>query len=137
MCIIHLGSGSDSLTLRIHGRTKPDAQDLWAANWLHCTAEPSAGAFCGTLDWQLRNEDLARFLHALESLEGRAGEALLNTLDGWLDVRVIRDDQGHLEAQCQLVDNPEGGNLLEFCLLLDQTILASLMGQLREVLERF
>ena len=136
MCIIYLGSGSDSLTLQIHGRTKPDSQDYWDANWLHCTADASAGAFRGTIDWQLRNETLARFQHALEDLDTRVGEALLDTGD-WLDVRVIRDEQGHIEARCQLEDNPLDGNTLEFRLILDQTILPALIGQVRAVLERF
>jgi hypothetical protein len=137
MSIIHFGCGSDFLTLRIHGRTKPDAQNYWDANWLHCTADASAGAFCGTLEWQLRNEDLARFMHALEGLDRQAGEALLETIDGWLAIQVIRDDQGHIEARCQLVDNSIGGSTLEFRLLLDQTVLPVLMDQLRGVLEQF
>jgi hypothetical protein len=134
---ISIASGSDSLTLRIHGRTKPDAQNYWDANWLHCTAEASAGAFRGTLEWQLRNEDLARFLHALEALNRRVGEALLDTGDGWLNIRVIRDEAGHIEAECQLVDNPVGGNTLEFRLVLDRTILSALIGQLHDLLEKF
>lgn len=137
MCIIHFSSGADSFTLRIHGRTNPNAKNYWDANWLHCTAEVLVGAFRGILEWQLRNEDLARFMHALEGLAGRMGEAVLDTGDGWLDVRIIRDEQGHIEARCQLVDNPAGGNSLEFRLLLDQTVLPALTGQLREVLERF
>jgi hypothetical protein len=80
---------------------------------------------------------LARFLDSLEGLEHRVGEALLDTLDGWLDVRVIRDEQGHIEARCQLVDNPVGGNTLEFRLCLDQTVLSGVMREIREVLERF
>jgi hypothetical protein len=137
MSNIDLRSGSDFLTLQIHGRTNPDSQDFWDANWLHCTADASAGTFRGTVDWQLRNEDLVRFLSALEDLDRRVSVALLDTGDGWLDVEVTRDEQGHIQARCQLVDNPDGGNTLEFRLLLDQTVLPALQGQLREVLERF
>src|SRR5947209_4959055 len=108
MAIVHLAGGSDFLTLRILGRIKPAAQSYWDANWLHCTAEASAGAFRAKVDWQLRNEDLARFMRALANLNERVGEALLETGDGWLDVRVIRSQQGDLEARCQLVDNPAG-----------------------------
>jgi hypothetical protein len=137
MSIVHISSGADFLTLRVHERVKPHSQGVWTANWLHCTAEASAGAFNGTVDWQLRNEDLTRFTRSLDSLGGRVGEALLETGDGWLDVRVIRDEQGQIQARCQLVDNPVGGNSLEFRLFLDQTALVALIGQLRAVLERF
>ena len=137
MCVIHLASGTDFLTLRVHGRTKADAQDYWDANWLHCTVEASAGAFRGTVEWQLRNEDLSQFMHGLESLDVRAGEAVLDTGDGWLDVRVIRNEDGDVEARCQLVDKPADGNALEFRLSLNKAVPAALVGQLREVLERF
>src|SRR6478672_10689680 len=35
---VQLRSGGESLTLQFHGRTRPEAQDYWDANWLHCTA---------------------------------------------------------------------------------------------------
>jgi hypothetical protein len=108
MYTVHIGDVSDSLTLWFHGRTKPDSKDYWEANWLHCTAEASVGDFRGKVEWQLRNEDLARFMLALEDLDRRSGIALLDTGDGWLDIQVVRDTQGHIEARCQLVDNPLG-----------------------------
>ena len=134
---IHLGNHTDSLTLRIHGRIKPDSQSYWDANWLHCSAEVSAGAFRGTLEWQLRNEDLARFMDALERLGGLAGDALLDTLDGWLEVRVVRDERGHIEARCQLDDNARIRSTLEFGLPLDQLAISALLSQLRAVLDWF
>jgi hypothetical protein len=137
MCEIRFGNGPDYLKLQVLGRVKPDAQDYWDANWLRCIAEASAGTFHGRIDWQLRNEDLVRFLHRLERLDSRAGEALLDTGDGWLDVRVIRDQLGHIEARCQLVDNPAGGNTLEFRLRLDEAAHAAIISQLRKVIERF
>ncbi len=137
MCIIRLANASESLLLRICGRTKPESQDFWDANWLGCSAEVCAGAFSRQVDRSIRNQDLDRFMNALEVLDGRAGEALLDTLDGWLDVRVKRDEQGNVEARCELADNPVGGNQLEFHLTLDRTTIPALVAQLREVLERF
>ncbi len=137
MLVIHLGSGADYLTLSVSGRVRPDGEGPWSSNWLHCIADVSAGAFRGRIEWQLRNEDLTRFIQALDRLGGQAGEALLDTLDGWLDVRVIRDEQGQIEARCQLVDNPVGGNTLEFRLILDENCISVLDRQLREVLEQF
>lgn len=137
MCSVHFGSGVDYLALWIPGRVHAGRQDYWDGNWLRCTAEVSVGTFRGTFEWQLRNEDLLRFMRALEHLDDRSGVAILDTLDGWLDIQVTRDDQNHIEARCQLMDNPEGGDSLEFRLLLDQTSNSTLMGQLRDVLERF
>jgi hypothetical protein len=137
MCIICFGTGSNNLSLRIHARTEPEARDVWSANWLHCTAEASAGKFYGAVDWQLRNEDLQRFVRSLETLNQRIGEAQLDTGDGWLDVRVIRDDRGNIEAQCHLGDNPLGGNSLDFRLQLNEQAILDLISQLRNVLQRF
>jgi hypothetical protein len=134
---IDFTNGADFLTLRIHGRVRPDAQDYWDANWLHCAAEASAGGLRAKLDWQLRNEDLLRFLRALESLETRVGEAVLDTGDGWLDIRVVRDDKGNIEARCQLEDGSLGESVSEFRLSLNQTVLAGLKAQLRQVVEQY
>jgi hypothetical protein len=139
MCTIHFGGEqAEFLTLTVHGRSSPDASDYWDGNWLSCTAVVSAGAFHGTLDSLLRNEDLARFLHRLEGLTERlSGEAVFDTLDGWLDVRLIGDGRGHVEVRGQLVDAPASGNSLEFRFCLDQTYLTPLAAQLRAVLDLF
>lgn len=138
MHTIDLNNGSDHLVLQIHGRTQPNAQTYWDANWLHCTADVSVGEYRGRADWQLRNEDLERFLQALDRLnEPPKGEALLDTLDGWLDVRIVCDGHGHCHAQCQLVNEAEGRDLLDFQLSLDPSILLVLKRQLQDVLDRF
>ncbi len=137
MCIISFGEGADFLVLQVHGRVKPDCQSYWDANWLYCTADVSVGSVPCKVEWQLRNEDLARFTHALENLREQAGEALLDTGDGWLDVQVTRDEHGRIEAQCQVEDNCAGGAPSEFHLFLHEKDVAILLDQLREVLGRF
>jgi hypothetical protein len=137
MPIIYLGSGPNSLTLRIHGRTKPEARDYWDANFLHCTADASVGDFRGKVDWQLRNEDLAQFLKGLKNLERPGGMALLDTGDGWLDIRMTRAEGNQIEARCELADSAVDGIRLEFRLLLDESLLPTLIGQLHTVLEKF
>jgi hypothetical protein len=137
MCTVLLGSKSDFLTLKVHGRTTPNAQDYWDANWLHCTVHVAAAGCRTSSEWQLRNEDLARFLRDLEDLDTRVGVALLETGDGWLDVQLTRDDGGQLNAQCQLEEHPVGEKVAEFQLLLDQESLPALVAQIREVLKRF
>src|SRR4051812_31375109 len=118
---VQFGYGPDYLILRIHSRVYADRQDYWEGNWLRCTAQVSAGTFRGTFEWQLRNEDLIRFMNSLEGLDGHSGVASLETLDDWLDVQITRDDQNQIEAQCQVVDDPVSGNPLEFCIPLDET----------------
>jgi hypothetical protein len=137
--VIRFGGGeAEYLTLRVHGRNIPDATDYWDGNFLWCTAEVVAGAFRGSLSNVLRNEDLGRFLARVEELYQRLdGEALLDTLEGWLDLRLIGDGRGHIEARGQLCDDPAHGNTLEFRLFFDQTFLPPIIGQLRAALEQF
>ena len=104
MCVIRfVGEDSEYLILTLHGRSLPNSLDYWDGNWLACTAEVTAGAFRGSVDWQLRNEDISRFNDRLaESNERLVGEALFDTLDDWFDLRVIGDGRGRLEARGQL-----------------------------------
>jgi hypothetical protein len=139
MCLIHFGGErAEFLSLSVRGRSRPGSSDYWDANWLWCSAEVSAGAFRGKVDGLIRNEDLARFLPRLEKLsEQLSGEALLDTIEGWLDLRLTGDGRGHVGLRGHLVDAPSDGNSLEFRLSLDQTYLPPLMAQLRAVLEQF
>jgi hypothetical protein len=139
MCVIRFGGAeAEYLALTVHGRNIPDSTDFWDGNWLWCTAEARAGAFRGSVDGVLRNEDLARFLGRLEELIRRlTGVARFDTLDGWLDVQLTGDGRGHIEARCQLCDSPAGGNSLEFRLSLDQTYLPPLAAQVRTALAAF
>ena len=132
------GSELEFFTLTIHDRNIPEATDYWDGNWLWCTAEVHAGAFDGTLDNMIRTEDLARFLPRLESLyQTQEGEALFDTLEGWLDLRVIAAGRGHIEVRGQMIDDPVGGNELAFRLAIDQTYLPPIIAQIRAALEAF
>ena len=137
--VIHIGgAGAEYLTLTVHGRNIPEATDYWDGNFIWCTAVVAAGAFRGSLSNPIRNEDLARFLPRLEALYQRLdGEALLDTLDGWLDVRVVDVGRGRIEVRGSLIDDPVGGNQLEFRLALDQTYLPPIIGQVRAAVEAF
>jgi hypothetical protein len=66
-----------------------------------------------------------------------SGEALLDTIEGWLDLRLTGDGRGHVDLHGQLVDAPSDGNSLEFRLSLDQTYLPPLMAELRAALGQF
>ncbi len=139
MCMIRFGGEqAEHLTLTVHGRSLPHSSDYWDGNWLTCTAEVAVGAFRGSLNRLLRNEEVGRFLDRIVVLQERLlGETLFDTLEGWFDLRVVGDGRGHMEARGQLCDDPVRGNVLEFRLHLDQTYLPPLIAQLRSVLETF
>jgi hypothetical protein len=139
MCVIRFGGeAAEYLVLTVHGRSIPHSSDYWDGNWLACTAEVAAGAFRGSLDGLRRNEDIARFLDRVAELYERlTGEALFDALEGWLDLRLIGDGHGHIEARGQLCDDSGRGNVLEFRLCFDQTYLPLLMAQLQATIAAF
>jgi hypothetical protein len=122
--------------LTVHGRSHPDATDFWDGNWLDCTAEVTAGAFHGRLDRSLRAGELDRFRGQLARLhETLTGEAVLETMEHWLMIRVAGDGRGHLEASCRLCDGPALGNVLECRLSFDQTFLPTVVRQLETAMQ--
>ena len=124
--------------MTLHHRSLPDDTDYWDGNWLACIAEVAGGAFRGSLDRILRNEDIGRFHDQVAELYERlTGEALFDTLEGWFDLRLIGDGRGHVEARGQVCDDSVRGNVLEIRLFFDQTYLRPLMGQLRAAMEAF
>jgi len=139
MSVIRLGGGeAEYLTLAIHGRKRLESEDYWDGNFLWCTAEVTAGTFRGSVSNVIRNEDLIRFLDGLEVLYQRLdGEAMLDTLENWLDLRVIGVGHGQIEVRGALCDAPVGGNQLEFRLAIDQTYLPPLIGQILAAVEAF
>ena len=139
MCLIHVsGKHGESLVLSIHGRTDPTSNDYWDANWLTCTAVLRTSSFGEMLCRSVRNEDLGRFKRMLTVfLTTEGSEALLDTLDGWLDVRVCRDDEGNAIARCQLVDDPVNGNPIEVDFQLDDHAPATLVTELETVLAQY
>jgi hypothetical protein len=137
MSTLRIGSGSDYIILSIDRRVKPDAQDYWDANWLHCTAEASAAGFRATVEWQLRNEDLIRFLDGLEPLADGCGEATLDTTDAWLELRLKCFPNRRVEAFFRLTDNPQEDNSVETHMTVDATVIPVLTEQLRALVYKY
>jgi hypothetical protein len=85
------GPEAEYLTLMVHGRNRPQDTEYWDSKFPWCTAEVSAGAFCGSVSNVLRNEALARLLSWLEALSQQLdGEALLDTLNDWQVLHLTR-----------------------------------------------
>ena len=135
----HLGGEhAEYIALNVSGRGYPNATDFWDANWLICTVEIAVGAFRGWVDSMIRTEELEGFRGQLLRLhDGLHGEAEFATMEEWLSLRLIGDGRGHIEARCQLGDEPGGGNTLTCRLSMDQTFLPPLMRELSELLNAY
>ena len=129
---------SEHLTIQPTRRSHPDCDDYWDGNWITCAVTVKVGGFRAKVDADLRAEELASFRGALAGIyEQLAGEAVFETMEGWLTIRICGDGRGHFEARCELCDEPGIGNRLFFKLSLDQTYLPTILQSLDNIMLRF
>lgn len=139
MCHIRIGEiEGEQLTLTLSGREVPDATDFWDGNWLRCTAEVASGAFRGRLEGSIRRDEIAEFHREVQVLHERlTGEAVFETMEAWLSIRLIGDGRGHIEARCRICDDIAFGNTLHSRFSFDQTSLLHLARDLAVALHAY
>jgi len=126
------------LKISVPGRSHPDCDDYWDGNWLQATVDIRAGGFRGSVDGDIRAEELVAFQAQLVPLQqSLQGVAEYDTLEGWLSIRATGDGQGHIEIRCVVLDQPGIGNKLDFTLASDQTFLKQTIAQLTEATKAF
>lgn len=128
-------ASSEHVRIIVIGRERPDADDYWDGNWLVTPIDLRIGRFAGDLPADLRADELRRFREGLESVYERLdGEAVLASLDGWIDLTVRCEHNGSLCVTGVADDRPGTGNKLKFRLEgLDQSHLPPIIASLREV----
>jgi hypothetical protein len=127
--------GGDHITIRVLGRLYPGADDFGDGNWLSTLIDFAAGQFSGTVSASLRAEELQAFRDGLEKLYATLqGEALLESMEEWLTLRVTATSSGRLYVTGRLTDRPGDGNQLLFDIdSLDQSYLPAILENLDEV----
>lgn len=125
LCHIRIGEiEGERLTLTLASRELSDATDFWDGNWLSCTAEVASGAFRGRLEGWIRTDELVDFHRQVEVLYERlTGEAVFETMEMQLSIRLVGDGRGHIEAHSTFRDNLMFGNRLDCTFSFDQTSL--------------
>lgn len=116
----------------------PEADDYWDGNWVAAEVAARAGAFQGVFEASLRTTDFESFRRKLGALyETLSGEAVFETMERWVDVRIVGDGRGHFEACCGLRDDASFGSRLSFSLAFDQTQVPAMLENLDEIVRRF
>jgi len=124
--------------MRPVGRAIPDATDYWDGNWLKVEVEVRTGAFRGKYVADLRVEEFETFRTQLDALyRSLKGEAALNSMEGWVSVRLAADRLGHLNAECEVRDLPGTGSRLLFTLDLDQSFIPAIVAALDDVMRTY
>ena len=124
--------GGEHVSIRIMSRMHPNAEDYWDGNWLISPLEIVAGGFRAEVGAGLRADELASFRKALERIHASLrGEAVLESMEGWLHLKVVADRLGALRVTGRAVDRPGGNNILSFTIEgLDQTHLRGVISSL-------
>lgn len=128
---------SEYLRLQPLRRSHPERTDFWDGNWLVVTLDVRVGAFRATFPATFRTTDFGEFRRQLAALHHTlVGEAVLETLEEWVSLRIVGDGRGHLEVRGSVTDEPGLGNRLTFVLPeLDQTQLPAMLDEL-DAMER-
>jgi hypothetical protein len=115
------------------------ADDYWDGNWLISPIEVASGGFRGEVAAGLRMDELVRFREALEKLHSSLqGEAVLDSMEGWIQLHVAADRRGRLRVTGKALDRPGGANTLAFAIDgLDQTHLPAVISALGAAEARF
>jgi hypothetical protein len=129
----------DHVLINVLGRLHPGAVDSSDGNWLMTPIEISVGAFKAEIGASLRAEELRAFRLALESLAAALeGEAVLESMETWITLRVSVDRLGRLEVVGEAADKPGSENHLAFRVSdLDQSDLSDMIASLRSVNDAF
>ncbi len=134
---IVLGSSeSEHLTIRPHRRER-EVPDPDSGNWVVSTVNVRVGGFEGHVNGTLRAEDFVILRDELQQVHKTlSGEAVLETMEMWLQIRIKGNGKGQLDVNCEVRDRSDGNRLL-FKLDLDQTRLPRIIGALDEVIAAF
>ena len=129
---------ADHLSLLPLRRSNPDAQDFWDGNWLKVEVVVRAGAFQGRFEADLRTDELEHFAEQLGQAHS-AGEGLaaLDSVEGWVKLRLALEPDGRLEAACEVTDDPGLGGSLRFALGSFPEQVLDLRDGLAELLRTF
>jgi hypothetical protein len=99
-----------------------------AEGWVHATVSLELGAWKGRYAAQFHIDDFSHFASGVAALSSSLeGEALLSSMDGYLEVRLTGDGKGHVEVKGEAWDRPRWGTHLEFEFAIDQTYLSAIL----------
>jgi hypothetical protein len=131
---------SEHVAVSVLGRAYPNATDFWDGNWLPCRIRIRAGAWDGTFGASLRADEFVTFRDGMERLyETLDGSATFETMEGWLELRMVGDGIGHVAISGVAKDRVSiGGSTLSFVIPdIDQTYLPAVIDQLRAIESAF
>ena len=131
-------SKHERVEVTVSGYERQPSGDYHDDNWLTVEVSLAVGGFSGRFQASFLTAELMEFRDQLAALyKGLNGEAKLVTMETQLQLTLTGNGRGGISLKGEAWDRPGIGNRLVFGLDLDQTHLATTLGELDAVIERF
>ena len=131
-------SKHERVEVTVSGYERQPSGDYHDDNWLTVKVSLAVGGFSGRFQASFLTAELMEFRDQLAALyKGLNGEAKLVTMETQLQLTLTGNGRGGISLKGEAWDRPGIGNRLVFGLDLDQTHLATTLGELDAVIERF
>lgn len=124
----------EGLSLWIHGRQFPDAEEYWDGDWLNVTARYERGqSSVGAGGSILRVSEIVQFRKECEGLyESLEGKAKLDCLEPNLTIELSARIGGHVSTLCRIT--PEHlSEQHQFSGCIDQSYLPGVISQCKRI----
>ena len=131
-------SDNEFIKIEILGYLYPKNDDYWEGNWLRIKVTIQAGAFNATYEGKLKTYNLKDFrrglLREIQYQEQRGVSAYLQSLENWIEMKIIGHGNGSFDVQCVACDNPPYGNKLIFKLQIEKNEIEQMIEQVDEIM---
>ncbi|MEO8236390.1 MAG: hypothetical protein ABI549_13315 [Flavobacterium sp.] len=128
----------DFIRIDLIGLNYPNAELDWDRNWISGIVKVKAGVFSGEFKADFMTVDFFSFKNELVKLyDNLNGIATFHTLESQVEMKIVGDGIGHLNAECVVMDNAGNGNKLKFEISFDQTHVPKILNQLEKIVNKF
>jgi hypothetical protein len=134
MAEILIGSASEGVTIAVRDGQSPRQSE----GWVEGEVTLKVAAWSGRYAAQFLEDDLHEFAAGLRKIVEAASEpALFSSADGYLDLKLTRDELGRVAVTGEAWDTPRWGTHVEFAFEIDQTYLPPILASLESLLQQF
>ena len=133
-----ISESGNLIRIDLIGLNYPTAELDWDRNWIRGFVKVKAGAFSGEFKADFMTVDFVDFKKELTKIyDTLKGIVTFQTLESQVEIKIIGDGIGHLNAECVVMDNAGSGNKLEFEISFDQTHIPKILNQLEKITDKF
>ncbi len=131
-------SEHEFISIEVINRSHPNTNDFHDGNWLTTKIIVKAGSFSGSVNGQLRADELISFQNELAQIyQSLSGHAKFLTMEEWLSFEITGDGKGHFSFNGEVADAIGDGNILKFRLDFDQTFMPEILSSFEKVTKAF